>query len=43
MVEVPLPVKWGLRLLALTYVFLLVAWPVGLVVQHTFEDGLTTL
>ena len=28
-VEVPLPVKWGLRLLALTYVFLLVAWPVG--------------
>ena len=43
MVEVPLPVKWGLRLLALTYVFLLVAWPVGLVVQHTFEDGLATL
>jgi len=42
-VEVPLPVKWGLRLLALTYVFLLVAWPVGLVVQHTFEDGLATL
>ena len=33
MVEVPLPVKWGLRLLALTYVFLLVAWPVGLVVN----------
>jgi sulfate/thiosulfate transport system permease protein len=24
-------------------VFLLVAWPVGLVVQHTFEDGLATL
>ena len=23
--------------------FLLVAWPVGLVVQHTFEDGLTNL
>ena len=43
MVKVPLPVKWGLRLLALTYVFLLVAWPVGLVVQHTFEDGLATL
>ena len=42
-VEVPLPVKWGLRLLALTYVFLLVAWPVGLVVKHTFEDGLATL
>jgi sulfate/thiosulfate transport system permease protein len=42
-VDVPLPVKWGLRLLALAYVFLLVAWPVGLVVQHTFEDGLATL
>ena len=43
MVSVPLPVRWGLRLLALAYVFLLVAWPVGLVVQHTFEDGLVTL
>ena len=43
MVDVPLPVKWALRLLAVGYVFLLVAWPVGLVVQHTFEDGLTTL
>lgn len=43
MVEVPSLVKWGLRLLAIAYVFLLVAWPVGLVVQHTFEDGLTTL
>jgi sulfate transport system permease protein len=42
-VSVPLPVRWGLRLLALAYVFLLVAWPVGLVVQHTFEDGLVTL
>jgi sulfate/thiosulfate transport system permease protein len=42
-VSVPLPVRWGLRLLAITYVFLLVAWPVGLVVQHTFEDGLGTL
>jgi sulfate transport system permease protein len=36
-------VRWALRLLALAYVFLLVAWPVGLVVQHTFEDGLVTL
>ena len=43
MVEVSRPVKWALRLLALGYVFLLVAWPVGLVVQHTFEDGLTNL
>nr|WP_221634340.1 sulfate ABC transporter permease subunit [Nocardioides luti] len=32
-----------MRLLAIAYVFLLVAWPVALVVQHTFEDGLTTL
>jgi sulfate transport system permease protein len=36
-------VRWALRLLALAYVFLLVAWPVGLVVQHTFEDGLVPL
>ena len=43
MVSVPLPVRWTVRLLALAYVFLLVAWPVGLVVQHTFEDGLVTL
>ena len=43
MVEVSRSVKWALRLLALGYVFLLVAWPVGLVVQHTFEDGLTNL
>jgi sulfate transport system permease protein len=42
-VSVPPLVRWGLRLLALVYVFLLVAWPVGLVVQHTFEDGLTSL
>ena len=38
MVSVPLPVKWGLRLLAIAYVFLLVAWPVGLVVQHEVTD-----
>ena len=43
MLSVPLPVRWALRLLAIAYVFLLVAWPVGLVVQHTFEDGLATL
>ncbi|MBB6627336.1 sulfate ABC transporter permease subunit [Nocardioides sp. KIGAM211] len=43
MVKVPLGVRWALRLLAIAYVFLLVAWPVALVVQHTFEDGLTTL
>jgi sulfate transport system permease protein len=42
-VDVSLPVRWGLRLLAIGYVFFLVAWPVALVVQHTFADGLTTL
>jgi sulfate/thiosulfate transport system permease protein len=39
----PAPVRWGLRLLALTYVFLLVVWPVSLVVKYTFADGLTAL
>jgi sulfate transport system permease protein len=39
-VEVSTPVKWLLRLLAVGYVFFLVGWPVGTVVQHTFEGGL---
>ena len=43
MVEVSTPLKWLLRLIALGYVFLLVAWPVSLVVKETFSDGLTTL
>lgn len=43
MVEVPTPVKWALRLVAVGYVFFLVAWPVGLVVRHTFESGLVNL
>ncbi|WP_426242529.1 sulfate ABC transporter permease [Nocardioides sp. LHG3406-4] len=43
MVRASAPVKWALRLLAVGYVFLLVAWPVALVVRHTFEDGITTL
>ncbi|MBF4162508.1 sulfate ABC transporter permease [Nocardioides acrostichi] len=43
MVESTTPVRWLLRLLAIGYVFMLVAWPVGLLVQHTFADGLTTL
>lgn len=33
-------VRWGLRLLVITYLFLLVVWPSSLVVQHTFADGL---
>lgn len=39
MVELPLPAKWALRLLALGYVFLLVGWPVLTLVQRTFADG----
>jgi sulfate/thiosulfate transport system permease protein len=42
-VEVSTPLRWGLRLLAVGYVFLLVAWPVALVVRQTFEQGLDTL
>ena len=37
------PTRWPLRLLAVGYVFFLVAWPVALVVQQTFADGLATL
>lgn len=43
MLETSLPAKWLLRLLAVGYVFFLVAWPVAKLVQHTFADGLTTL
>jgi sulfate/thiosulfate transport system permease protein len=39
----PKPVRWGLRLLAIAYVFLLVIWPVSLVVKYTFADGMTAL
>jgi sulfate transport system permease protein len=39
----PRPVRWGLRLLAILYVFLLVLWPVSLVVKYTFADGMTAL
>ena len=43
MVKVSTPTRWALRLLAIGYVFFLVAWPVALVVQQTFADGLVTL
>jgi sulfate transport system permease protein len=33
------PVKWGLRAVAVGYLFLLVAWPVGLITKRTFENG----
>lgn len=39
----PSPVRWLLRGLAVGYVFLLVAWPVSLVVRYTFADGMTAL
>jgi sulfate transport system permease protein len=39
----PTGVRWGLRLVAVVYVFLLVVWPVSLVVKNTFADGMTSL
>jgi sulfate transport system permease protein len=41
-VKVSTPVKWLLRLLALGYVFFLVAWPVSTIVRQAFSDGLGT-
>ncbi len=43
MLETATPVKWALRLVAVSYVFFLVAWPVTQVVRHTFANGLTNL
>ena len=43
MVEVSTPVRWVLRLVAIGYVFMLVAWPVSLVARRTFENGLGSL
>ena len=43
MVELSRPVRWLLRVVAVGYVFFLVAWPVGMLVRQTFADGLTTL
>ncbi|MET1059064.1 MAG: sulfate ABC transporter, partial [Nocardioides sp.] len=43
MVKEPTAVRWVLRVVVCTYVFLLVVWPVSLVVRHTFEDGLSSL
>jgi sulfate/thiosulfate transport system permease protein len=36
-------VRWTLRVLVTAYLFLLVAWPVSLVVRETFADGLADL
>ncbi|WP_210443408.1 sulfate ABC transporter permease [Nocardioides sp. SYSU D00065] len=35
--------RWLLRIVAVGYVFLLVAWPVGLLVRNTFAGGFATL
>lgn len=43
MVEVSTPVKWLLRVLAIGYVFFLVAWPVATIVREAFGDGVGTL
>jgi sulfate/thiosulfate transport system permease protein len=42
-VNVSTPTKWVLRLLAVGYVFFLVAWPVALVIKQTFANGLDNL
>lgn len=43
MVRTPPLVRWALRLAVVGYLVLLIAWPVSLVVRHTFEEGLTYL
>ena len=43
MVDVATPLKWLLRLVAVGYVFFLVAWPVSFIALETFGDGMTTL
>jgi sulfate transport system permease protein len=35
----PAKVRWGLRIIVVSYVFLLVAWPTGLVFKNAFADG----
>jgi sulfate transport system permease protein len=42
-VEVSAPTRWALRLLAVGYVLMLVAWPTGLLASRTFEGGTSTL
>ncbi|HWM75290.1 MAG TPA: sulfate ABC transporter permease subunit [Nocardioides sp.] len=43
MLKVPTPLTWTLRIVAVTYVVLLVAWPVSTIVREAFADGPTTL
>jgi sulfate/thiosulfate transport system permease protein len=42
-VELSRPWRLLLRMIAIGYVFLLVVWPVSLVVQNTFADGFSTM
>lgn len=39
MVDLPLPAKWAVRVVALAYVFFLVGWPLLTLAQRTFADG----
>jgi sulfate transport system permease protein len=41
--ELSTPVKWSLRLLAIGYVFFLVAWPVETIVKTAFSDGVGSM
>lgn len=43
MVRASLPLRTVLRAVVVAYLFLLVLWPVWLVAQFTFQDGLTAL
>ncbi len=43
MLSVPTPLKWLLRIVAVTYVVMLVAWPVSTIVRETFSGGPGTL
>lgn len=43
MVRAPFPLRMVLRAVVVGYLFLLVLWPVWLVAQFTFQDGLTAL
>jgi len=39
----PVAVRWLLRVVAIGYVFMLVAWPTSLIARNTFADGMTGL
>ena len=43
MVRVSRPVRWILRILAVGYVFFLVAWPTALLAYRTFEGGVANV